>query len=157
MSTLKVDTITDAAGSGAPDFPNGMTGNGSSLTGLATEAQGALAATALQPNGDGSGLTGVGGSTDVGAVGTYYVGRLVITTTGGSGGYDGGTTVAGSLIQDYSRSIVSTNDTAYPLKASDNDDYVVSAGLSGTWRIMSGDLKWRETGEALGTLFVRIS
>jgi hypothetical protein len=40
MSTIKVDTITDEAGSGAPDFPNGMTGNGSSLTGLATSAQG---------------------------------------------------------------------------------------------------------------------
>jgi hypothetical protein len=49
MSTIKVDTITDEAGSGAPDFPNGMTGNGSSLTGLATAAQGALADTSLQP------------------------------------------------------------------------------------------------------------
>jgi hypothetical protein len=28
MSTIKVDTITDEAGSGAPDFPNGMTGSG---------------------------------------------------------------------------------------------------------------------------------
>jgi hypothetical protein len=48
MSTIKVDTITDEAGTGAPDFPNGMTGNGSSLTGLATAAQGALADTSVQ-------------------------------------------------------------------------------------------------------------
>ncbi len=34
MSTIKVDTITDEAGSGAPDFPNGMTGSGSALTGV---------------------------------------------------------------------------------------------------------------------------
>ena len=75
MSTIKVDTITDEAGTGAPDFPNGMTGNGSSLTGLATAAQGALADTALQsssslaaanltgtlPAIDGSALTGIEG------------------------------------------------------------------------------------------------
>ena len=34
MSTIKVDAITDEAGTGAPNFPNGMTGDGSALTGL---------------------------------------------------------------------------------------------------------------------------
>lgn len=34
MSTLRVDTITDEAGTGAPNFPNGMTGDGSALTGI---------------------------------------------------------------------------------------------------------------------------
>ena len=48
MSTIKVDTITDEAGSGAPDFPNGMTGSGSALTGIATAAQGALADASVQ-------------------------------------------------------------------------------------------------------------
>jgi hypothetical protein len=33
MSTIKVDTITDEAGSGAPDFPNGMTGSGLDVIG----------------------------------------------------------------------------------------------------------------------------
>lgn len=33
MSTIKVDTITDEAGSGAPDFPNGMTGGGLDVIG----------------------------------------------------------------------------------------------------------------------------
>ena len=33
MSTIKVDTITDEAGSGAPDFPNGMTGADGTFTG----------------------------------------------------------------------------------------------------------------------------
>jgi hypothetical protein len=34
MSTIKVDAISDEAGTGAPNFPNGLTGNGSALTGL---------------------------------------------------------------------------------------------------------------------------
>ena len=36
MSTLRVDTITDEAGTGAVDFPNGLTGDGSALTGIDT-------------------------------------------------------------------------------------------------------------------------
>lgn len=36
MSSIKVDSITDAAGTGAPAFPNGITGDGSALTGLAS-------------------------------------------------------------------------------------------------------------------------
>jgi hypothetical protein len=48
------------------------TGDGSGLTGLATTAMGALASTALQPTGDGSGLTGIdtGGAVDIVATGT---------------------------------------------------------------------------------------
>jgi phage-related tail fiber protein len=34
MSNLRVDTITDEVGSGAPNFPNGLTGDGSQLAGL---------------------------------------------------------------------------------------------------------------------------
>ena len=45
MSKISVDAITDEAGTGAPDFPNGMTGNGAALTGV------------LTPTGDGSALT----------------------------------------------------------------------------------------------------
>ena len=35
MSILRADSIRDRAGTGAPDFPNGLTGN---LTGTATTA-----------------------------------------------------------------------------------------------------------------------
>lgn len=66
MSTIKVDTITDEAGTGAPNFPQGATG-------VATTAQGALADSAIQPGDnltagdltgalpaiDGSALTGI--------------------------------------------------------------------------------------------------
>ena len=34
MSTIKVDAISDEAGTGAPNFPNGLTGDGSALTGI---------------------------------------------------------------------------------------------------------------------------
>ena len=37
MSILRADSIRDRAGTGAPDFPNGLTGN---LTGTATTATG---------------------------------------------------------------------------------------------------------------------
>ena len=60
MSTLRVDTITDEAGTGAPNFPNGMTGDGSgltdvqisSITGTPTEEVYALTGTApvLEPD-----------------------------------------------------------------------------------------------------------
>ena len=93
MSTIKVDTITDEAGTGAPDFPQGMTGDGSSLTGLATAAQGALADSAVQPNTSptfgtisASSLTGVGSidSTTATAIGNAGVGgamSLISTTS----------------------------------------------------------------------------
>tara|TARA_R110000796_G_scaffold72065_2_gene163307 strand:+ start:569 stop:1831 length:1263 start_codon:yes stop_codon:yes gene_type:complete len=54
FSTLQVDSITDEAGTGAPDFPNGLTGSGSALTSLTSaNLTGALPAI------DGSSLTGV--------------------------------------------------------------------------------------------------
>jgi hypothetical protein len=127
MSTIKVDTITDEAGSGAPDFPNGMTGNGSSLTGLATAAQGALANTALQsssslaaanltgalPAIDGSALTSltsgnltgalpaIDGSalTGVGAsTDSYAVGTYALASAYSSSNHNIGNTVAGSSL-----------------------------------------------------------
>jgi len=82
MSTIKVDTITDEAGSGAPDFPNGMTGSAASLTAIpAAQLTGTLPAldgsaltnltsanlTGALPAIDGSALTGVAG-TPAGAV-----------------------------------------------------------------------------------------
>jgi hypothetical protein len=147
MSTIKVDTITDEAGSGAPDFPNGLTGNGSSLTGLATAAQGALAATALQssssltaanltgalPAIDGSALTGVGASTTAGAVGTYALLRNQTSSAKWAGD-----TLAGS-------------STLYSAASANN-----SGSPSGTWRCMG--FAMAGTGSPADvTVFVRIS
>jgi hypothetical protein len=154
MSTLKVDTITDAAGSGAPDFPNGMTGNGSSLTGLATEAQGDLADTALQsssslaaanltgalPAIDGSALTGVGSSTTLGAVGTYALLRVYQNNT---------------AIQDPSDTL-GGSDLRYSPASGDSENS--SPVPSGTWQVMgrSRGSNYGESSSAV-SLWVRIS
>ena len=54
MSILRADSIRDRAGTGAPDFPNGLTGN---VTGTATTATSATTATTASALG--SGATGV--------------------------------------------------------------------------------------------------
>ena len=54
MSILRADSIRDRAGTGAPDFPNGLTGN---LTGTATTATTATSATALAVGATGTDLT----------------------------------------------------------------------------------------------------
>lgn len=40
MSILRADSIRDRAGTGAPDFPNGLTGNVTGTATTATNAQG---------------------------------------------------------------------------------------------------------------------
>ena len=54
MSILRADSIRDRAGTGAPDFPNGLTGN---LTGTASTATTATSATALAAGATGTDLT----------------------------------------------------------------------------------------------------
>ena len=84
--------------------------------------------------GDGSNLTGVGGSTTAGAVGTY---ALIGDASGGSH-YSHGATISGSLL-----------DRAYSVY---NFEYATITARSGTWRCMgySGI-------SVYGTLWLRIS
>jgi hypothetical protein len=99
-------------------------------------------------SGDGSGLTGVGASTAFGAVGTYYIGGWLLPSYTHIAG---GSTVAGSGIYDEG---VSSSVDRRPLK-----DYYSNrtlAGLSGTWRIMSGPIS-NYPQDVNGTLFVRIA
>ena len=42
MSNIRVDSITDEVGTGAPNFPNGLTGDGSGLTGVVAVPSGAV-------------------------------------------------------------------------------------------------------------------
>jgi hypothetical protein len=93
---------------------------------------GTVAATSY--TGDGSNLTGVGGSTAFGAVGTYGL----IGAGAGSGNYTVGETIAGSNLQ-----------TAYAVY---NFVYDTITAQSGTWRCMG----YGGTGY-YGTLWVRIS
>ena len=59
MSILRADSIRDRAGTGAPDFPNGLTGNVTgNLTGTATTATTATSATTATTATNAQGLTG---------------------------------------------------------------------------------------------------
>ena len=98
--------------------------------------------------GDGSGLTGVGASTAFGAVGTYYIGGWLLPSYTHIAG---GSTVAGSGIYDEG---VSSSVDRRPLK--DFYSNRTLAGLSGTWRIMSGPIS-NYPQDVNGTLFVRIA
>jgi hypothetical protein len=135
--------------------------DGSALTGVATAAQGALAATALQaasslnsanltgalPAIDGSALTGVGGSTTYGDVGTYvYAYSLSYTTA----------RVAGST---YAGSGLKPAGTFFLNSGSGNMIGVATttSALSGTWRAMGNIGSSPYTTYYPATLFVRIS
>jgi hypothetical protein len=99
-------------------------------------------------SGDGSGLTGVGASTAYGAVGTYYIGGWLLTNYTHIAG---GSTVAGSGIYDEGSSGAVDRR---PLKA--NYGSRTLAGLSGTWRIMTGPIG-NYPQDVNATLFVRIA
>jgi len=107
MSTLRVDIITDEAGTGPVDFPNGLTGDGSALTGITPSPAQVLSAAA---------------GASAGAVGTYIMARQI--TNGVT--YILGSTASGSVLypaNTYQASSSSGYDSRY-------------GSLSGTWRCM---------------------
>ena len=114
MSILRADSIRDRAGTGAPDFPNGLTGN---LTGTATTAT-TLSGT---PN-ISVGTLGCGNVTstgDVTGVNATFSGNLTVqgtTTT-----IDTAITAVDSLQIDGSLKVGTTQDSSYP-------DRLVSVG-----------------------------
>lgn len=99
---------------------------------------------------DGSALTGVGGSTDYGAVGTH-----VIALTSGTSA-TAGTTIAGSSLYTVSISTASSlNMAGVPLT---NPSPAVSLGLSGTWRTLTNSSRGGfGTAFYMSNLWVRIS
>tara|TARA_B110000211_G_scaffold214765_1_gene256415 strand:- start:2290 stop:2745 length:456 start_codon:yes stop_codon:yes gene_type:complete len=151
MSTIKVDTITDGAGTGAPTFSQGATVTG---TLAATTLTGTLASSNLTgalPAIDGSALTGVGASTTYGAVGTYVAGYV---NAGLGVAVDNNDTTAGSNILMYDSAIgLQGNNFSNGNQGSSS---TTSAGLTGTWRCMAG-FKNNSATYFWGSLWVRIS
>jgi hypothetical protein len=93
--------------------------------------------------GDGSNLTGVGGSTTAGAVGTYswlYHNNNTLTN---------GSTVSGSTLRDHNG-----NDNAAQHNHWSSSSVVYNYG---TWRNMAGDSGYANTTYGSPSLFVRIS
>jgi hypothetical protein len=98
--------------------------------------------------GDGSNLTGVGGSTTRGDVGTYTVGA---TSNSNTTAISAGATAAGNtLVTDY---YSSTHQRPLATDFSGS----TSCGLSGTWRNMGGTAVGSQFNVKSPTLWVRIS
>lgn len=137
MSEIRANSITNVAGTGAPNFPNGLSGSGASLTSLpAGQLTGALPAIS------GAALTNLPAPTSpqvgtataglsLGGVGTYaFLHELTSQIT------DPGTLRAGSGLY-YANAISDVNSTGWA------GYYNTTA--SGTWMLMG------QTGRALGS------
>ena len=98
MSILRADSIRDRAGTGAPDFPNGLTGNVTGTASTATLANTATVATNAQ------GLTGTPNIT----VGTVGCGN--VTSTGDVAGVNA--TFSGNLTVNGTTTTIDTAVTA---------------------------------------------
>jgi hypothetical protein len=120
MSILRADSIRDRAGTGAPDFPNGLTGNVTGTASTATVATNAQGLTGT-PNIT-VGTVGCGNVTstgDVTGVNATFSGNLTVqgtTTT-----IDTAITAVDSLQIDGSLKVGTTQDSSYP-------DRLVSVG-----------------------------
>jgi hypothetical protein len=118
MSTLRTNAITDAAGTGAPDFPNGLTG-----TVPASSITGALNATGSAPiyacrawvNFNGTGTVAIRASGNVSSitdqgVGAYFVNFATAMQDANYAvvtGHSGGTTTNPSSISSFVQSTTS--------------------------------------------------
>jgi|DEB0MinimDraft_6_1074348.scaffolds.fasta_scaffold00267_17 hypothetical protein len=97
--------------------------------------------------GDGSNLTGVGGSTDFNAVGTYT--WLAVDPAQSVNMINEGDTISGSYLKAAGNGQMSAHHILW--------SSTVSAGVSGTWRLMGGQHKRENGSYATANLFVRIS
>jgi len=139
MSTLKTDYITDAAGTGAPDFPNGLSGSGASLTALpAGQLTGSLPAIS------GAALTNLPAPTSA-QVGSAIAG----VTAGDVGSFLFGTYAeTGEIV--YGASVAGSSLKAGCLNTGGAN--TESGTRSGTWRFLG-----YQSGVQRYTIFMRIS
>jgi len=107
----------------------------------------AQSVTATTYYGDGSNLTGVGGSTDFNAVGTYT--WLAVDPAQSVNMINEGDTISGSYLKAAGNGQMSAHHILW--------SSTVSAGVSGTWRLMGGQHKRENGSYATANLFVRIS
>ena len=151
MSTVRANSITNSAGTGAPDFPNGLTNNGAAV---ATAASVAAVNTALQfissatiSNVATVDFTGFDSSKysdyvfsldNVIPVTDAVILRLLMSVNGGStflSSYTAGAVLAGSTVSSSSFTGVS-NITLTDAVGSDTNEF----GVSGEVRVFGPDL-----------------
>jgi hypothetical protein len=137
MSEIRANSITDAAGTGAPNFPNGLSGSGASLTNLP-------APTSAQVGTATAGLA-------YGAVGSYIFGAIV-----------GNGTLLITENTDYAGSSINpggvfSNQTGADIVSTEGSSLRGATTLSGTWRSMGRARSTATTTRTFTTLFLRIS
>ena len=97
MSQIQVDTIINANGEGAPDFPNGVVVTGVvTATTLNQNVSGILTATSLSLSGDISGVTDIDATGSLSLGGDINAGVITATTFKGDGGSLTGVAAAAS-------------------------------------------------------------
>jgi hypothetical protein len=151
MSEIRANSITDAAGTGAPNFPNGLSGSGASLTSLpAGQLTGALPAisgaslTNLPAPTSAQVLDATAGAT-AGGVGTYLFANINSSTA-----YNLGGTIAGSsLLPTGAQTVDAAPSTA---RVAGN-----GSAQAGTWRCMGTRTAASGSITNNATLWLRIS
>ena len=149
MSEVRANSITNSAGSGAPDFPNGLTATtlpAANLTGSLPAINGSALTNLPAPTSAQVGTATAGLA--YGDVGTYAY--LNINTTGN---LSEGSTFAGSSLSPAGSYVVSsmvagTGQTSGAIRG--------AATLSGTWRLM-GSNNIGATASGKQNVFLRIS
>jgi hypothetical protein len=146
MSTVRANSITNSAGSGAPDFPNGITAAtipAANLTGVLPALNGA-ALTDLPAPTTSQVLDATAGAT-AGAVGTY----AILRRSAANVAWSLGDNIAGS---NFSASTVSANGnlTTSAIVAGSS-----GSAPSGTWKALSA--QFATAGYYPYGLFLRIS
>ena len=146
----KISLTPNASGTGTFTIASPDSNTNRTLT--LPDADGAL----LTANGDGSALTGIDTSppTAYGAVGTY----VTAVVTNNNVAVLGGSTYSGSSLLLHRRSGTYLN--SMPLSEFPNLGETSSMGLSGTWRLMSGEVRvnFSDTSTyGVAALFVRVS
>ena len=133
MSTIRANSITNSAGTGAPDFPNGVSVGGSAVTAIASQAEaeaGTSSTTLMTPQRAKQAIDALVGAANAGLaagdIGTY---AFMIMTT--QTNYEYGSTYAGSSLQPYGFSLPNILIGATTVNAGPG-----GTARSGTWMAM---------------------